>query len=122
MDNTIVFGATEQGIMQVSADGGTAETLIEAKSGRYFDPEILPDGKSVIFARGDAGVQKICAQSLNSNDPSYLPSGHLVYRLDDDLFAIPFNADTLEVTGGPVSVAEGVGQLWLFIRYGGTKV
>ena len=119
MDNTIVFGAGDQGIMRVSADGGTAEALIEAKGARYFNPEILPDGKSVIFARGDAGPQKIYVQSLNSkepkeliegNDPGYLPSGHLVYQLDTDLFAVPFNPDTREVTGGPVSVVEGIWQ------------
>ena len=118
-DRTIVFGAQDQGIMRVSADGGTAEKIIEAKGGIYFDPQIIADGKSVIFARMESGVVKIFAQSLESSEPKeliegdtalYLPSGYLAYQLNDDVFAAPFDPDKLEVTGGPVSMIEDVWQ------------
>jgi serine/threonine-protein kinase len=42
------------------------------------------------------------------SDARYLPTGHLLYALEDVLFAIVFDVDQIEVTGGPVSVVEGV--------------
>ena len=50
------------------------------------------------------------------DDARYLPTGHIVYRLPDNsnLFAIPFDLDRLEVTGGPVPVVEGVTDNMLF--------
>ena len=41
-------------------------------------------------------------------DGHYLPTGHLVYALDNVLFAVPFDVDSREVTGGPVPLEEGV--------------
>ena len=41
-------------------------------------------------------------------DARYVPTGHLVYVLGGTLLAVPFEADSLEVTGGPVPMAEGV--------------
>ena len=38
----------------------------------------------------------------------YLRSGHLVYMSQGTLFAVPFDADRLEVTGSPAPVLEGV--------------
>jgi serine/threonine-protein kinase len=42
------------------------------------------------------------------SDARYVPTGHVVYALDDDLFAIPFDLETLSVNGGPVPLVEGV--------------
>ena len=41
-------------------------------------------------------------------DARYLPSGHLLYARGDVLFAVPFDAERLEVTGMAVPVAQGV--------------
>ena len=41
-------------------------------------------------------------------DARYVQTGHLVYVLDDTLFALPFDLDRLEVSGGPVPVVAGV--------------
>ncbi len=38
----------------------------------------------------------------------YVSTGHIVYTIDDVLFAVPFDLDTLEVVGGPVAMVEGV--------------
>jgi serine/threonine-protein kinase len=38
----------------------------------------------------------------------YIPTGHIIYARDNDLFAIPFDLDKLEATGGTVSIVEGV--------------
>ncbi len=41
-------------------------------------------------------------------DARYVPTGHLVYALEETLLAVPFDLARLEVTGGPVPVVEGV--------------
>ena len=42
------------------------------------------------------------------SDARYAPTGRIVYALDDDLFAIPFDLAGLEVAGGPVPLVEGM--------------
>jgi serine/threonine-protein kinase len=44
------------------------------------------------------------------SDARYLPSGHLVYALERTVLAVPFDVDTLNVTGGPVPVLEIVAR------------
>ena len=39
------------------------------------------------------------------SDARYIPTGHLVYALGSVLFAVPFDVDRLEVSGGPVPLA-----------------
>src|SRR5262249_55037031 len=49
-DDTILFGQA-QGIMRVSANGGTPELLIPTgKDEVMYGPQLLPDGKSVLFS------------------------------------------------------------------------
>ena len=119
-DNTIVYGQLAGDIMRISANGGASESLIKAKSGVLYAPQILPDGKSVLYSACVGRTQcNTMVQSLVSGEAKqlfegvaarYLPTGHLVYRLfnDDDLFAVPFNLERLEVTGAPVRIAENV--------------
>jgi eukaryotic-like serine/threonine-protein kinase len=123
-DNTILFGQPE-GIMRVSADGGMPELVIRAEHGEQMDgPQMLPDGASVLFSVTRAtdntrwDQANIVVQSLGSgqrtvvlkggSDARYLPTGHLVYALQNDLFAIAFDANRRQVRGGPVSVIQGV--------------
>ena len=112
-DDTIVFGQLG-GIMRLSGEGGEAELLIpRSGEGNLTSPQILPDGRSVVFQVGG----QIAVQSLESGerkilfpgaDPRYVPTGHLVYGLDDVLFAVPFSLDTLEVVGAPVAMVERI--------------
>jgi serine/threonine protein kinase len=112
-DNTIVYADVMSGIMRVSANGGTPELLV---GGPSSSPQFLPDGKSVIFTNPFGS--NMLVQSLESGERKglagrlgrYLPTGHLVYLLAGNLYAVPFDLDTLEVTGGPVPFVEGVGQ------------
>jgi len=117
-NNTIMYSDLRRGIMRISADGGTPELIIKAAENEdLVHPRILPDGKSVMFTRSLPLPWKIMVQSLKSgarkelfqgNNAKYLPSGHIVYALDDDLLAIPFNLDKLEVAGAPVTKVEDV--------------
>jgi Tol biopolymer transport system component len=121
--DTIVFGQGREGILQVSAAGGKPEVLVPASSieGIAQGPQILPDGKSLLFTLGDGGDwndAQIVVQSLatgerrvlieGGTDARYVPTGHLVYALRRSILAVPFDADRLEVTGGPVSLVDGV--------------
>ncbi len=125
-DNAIFFGQPE-GILRVSANGGTPELVIPAEEGEQMDgPQLLPDGESVLFSvttatGGDRWDQaQIVVQSLGTGERTivlqggsaarYVPSGHLVYALGEVLFAVTFDADRVEVSGGPISVVEGVAR------------
>ena len=114
-DHTIVYSDIVAGIMRVSANGGNPETLIQAISA---GPQLLSNGKSIIFTDVSKEPYKVMGQFLDSGERKelftgagirYLPSGQIVYTLENNLYAVPFNPDTLEVTGGPVPILEGVG-------------
>jgi serine/threonine protein kinase len=116
-DNTIVYSDVLAGIKRVSSNGGNSETLIEVPSAC---PQLLSDGKSIIFTDIlTAPAYRIMGQFLDSGERKelfpgdsarYLPSGQIVYSLDSNLYAVPFDPDTLEVMGGPVPIIEGVIQ------------
>jgi serine/threonine protein kinase len=115
-DGTIVWSQSE-GIMQVSANGGEPQILIPVELGNLGNPQMAPDGKSVLFDVGTLVRGVVTVESLESgerkdlfpgNSPSYVSTGHIVYGLDGVLFAVPFDLATLEVTGGPVSLVEGI--------------
>ena len=118
-DDMIVWGQSE-GIMRVSANGGTPELLIAAAAeANLMAPQMLPGGSSVLLNRGsdlpasgevvvhslESGEQKVLFAGVSAN---YVSTGHIVYTVDDVLFAVPFELDTLEVVGGPVAMIEGV--------------
>ncbi|HSW40288.1 MAG TPA: protein kinase, partial [Acidobacteriota bacterium] len=122
-DNTIVYGQLPPGpIMRISGNGGTPEALIKQKSAALLFPQILPDGNSVLYAESPSLTQsRIMVQSLESGKSKelfagtraeYLPTGHLIYRLrnNNNLFAVPFDLDKLEVASGPVPIVEGMRQ------------
>jgi Tol biopolymer transport system component len=121
-DDTIVFGQLPGDIMRVSANGGTPESLIKPKSTAFIWPQVLPDGKSVLYTDAASTTQmRVMVHSLESGeakelfaggDSQYLPTGHIVYHLpnNNNLFAVAFDADRLEVKGGPVPIVEAVRQ------------
>ncbi len=58
----------------------------------------------------ESGEEKIVLEG--GREARYVPSGHLVYEVarTGDLMAVPFDLASLEVTGDPVPVLEGVRQ------------
>jgi serine/threonine protein kinase len=117
-DNTIVYAPYDGGIMRIPARGGTPESIVKPQSGIVVHPQILPDGKSMLYTSGpDSAQPKIIVQSLKSGETRelfpgssarYLPTGHIVYRFSNNLFAVPFDLDRLEVAGESTSIVEGV--------------
>jgi serine/threonine-protein kinase len=121
----IIFGQGSKGIMRVSANGGEPQLLVSVEGQELaHGPQMLPDGETVLFtlATGSGGDRwdkaQIVVQSLKSaerktlveggTDARYLPTGQILYALGGTLFAVPFDLDRLEVTGGPVPIVEGV--------------
>ena len=116
-DGRIVYGQMLAGLMRVSANGGTPEAFIKNEKGGLIHPQILPDGESVLFTSIASQPYKIMVQSLKSGERKellqgdtarYLSTGHLVYAVGNNLLAVPFDPDKLEVTGGPIPMVEGV--------------
>jgi len=117
-DDMIVLGEPE-GIMQVSANAGIPKIIInkEESDRRLMHPQILPDGKTVLFTAVKQNLLQIAVQSLESGErknlfaggpAQYVSTGHLVYGLDNILYAVRFNPETLEVTGGGIAIEEGI--------------
>jgi serine/threonine-protein kinase len=124
----IVFGInTNQtnGIQALPESGGTIRTLVtvDPNKERLTQPQLFADGKHVLFvstplASGTGAEGQIVVQTINGKDrrtlvnggidPRVLPSGQLVYLHEGTLLGVPFDAKRLAVTGGPVSLVEGI--------------
>ncbi len=111
------------GIVQTPSNGGTPQPLVAAQDGEEFgSPQILPGGDWVLstvkLGDGTWDEAQIAVHNLDSGErrviweggsaPRYLPSGHIVYAQANTLFAFPFDLGSLERTGGPVSIVEGL--------------
>jgi serine/threonine-protein kinase len=137
-DDQILIGAGQDGIQRVSAEGGNPETIIAVSSGELASsPQLLPDGESILFSLGENPLlqenvipnnrnwdqAQIVVQSPKSgkrtglikggSDARYLPTGHIAYALGSTLWAIRFDAEKLQVEGGPTSIVKGVSRLGL---------
>jgi len=127
-DDTIVFPQRWAGsLARVSAAGGapqpvTKVTMKDQDRGHLW-PDFLPGGKSVlftVFTGGSIDDYQIAVASLATGQPKilikggtfgrYAASGHILFARNGTLFAVPFDAKRLEVTGTAFPVAEGVFQ------------
>src|SRR5688572_9195601 len=128
-DNVIIIG-TDDGIMRVSADGGTLTPVTAAdKTARvHMFPTFLPDGRHFLYLRGgELGSRYIMVGDLNAS-PSAQPNTEVV-KTDVPAFAVPsaageslkllfqrnttvfaqdFDARTRAVSGEPVAILERV--------------
>jgi Tol biopolymer transport system component len=131
-DDTIVFVPDyNAGLWTVSANGGSPRPLIktdlEKDRASYSDPQILPDGKGVLFtlASGHAVIaddQDVAVLDPGAREPRilipgaahprFLPTGHIVYVHAGVLLAATFDVSKRSVTGTPVPVIEGLGRTW----------
>jgi hypothetical protein len=112
--------------MQVSASGGTpkAASSLDRKAGElgHAWPQFLPDGKHFLFVAfssrtseqlkvGELGEFKSKVVLATASRGEYAPPGRLVYVLDNNLVAQPFDLASLRVSGDPVPIAEHVNLL-----------
>jgi serine/threonine-protein kinase len=126
-DGRVYFSSVSAGILAVSEDGGVPEvlTLPEPERGektRRF-PHVLPGGRGVLFTLATSKIESYDDASVALLDPetgqhrvlfeggtkpSYVPTGHILYGRGGALYAIPFDLETLEVSGAPFLVADEV--------------
>jgi serine/threonine-protein kinase len=122
--DSILFGQSN-GLMRVSENGGAPELLVKAEDGEFLHgPTMLPGGEWIMYSRSSVPTQggwdnaNIIARSLETgevktlvdagSDARYLPTGHILYAVGGSMFAVPFDARRMSVTGGPVPVLQGV--------------
>jgi eukaryotic-like serine/threonine-protein kinase len=122
-DGTVVFGQSD-GIYRVPGTGGQAQRIITVEGVQLVSgPTVLPGGRALLYnvyvTDWDAG-SRIMIHSFETgenrvlieggSDARYVPTGHLVYALDNTLLASAFDLDEMEIVGGPVSVVEDVSR------------
>ena len=125
-DDTIVFASADfaSGLWRVAAAGGEPEPLTtrDPEQGEVDHrwPEILPGGEAVVFTIIANPVEdsQIAVLSLTTGEqrvvlhggsyPRYSPTGHLLYGVRGNLWAVGFDLRRLETVGDPVPVLAGV--------------
>jgi serine/threonine-protein kinase len=124
-DDTIVYASsTTKGLRRVRASGGEPEVLTKIDPAKneadHFWPEILPDGKGVLFTVWNVTTERsrIAVLSLVTGTisdvvqggslPKLAPSGHLVYYVGGTLRAVQFDPVTRQATGDPIHVLDKV--------------
>jgi Tol biopolymer transport system component len=125
--NIVIAGRGGAGLQKVSSSGGTpaALTALDAQKGETSQrwPQVLPGSKDVIFTVESTNTNTfddadIVAYSVASGKTKtilhggfhaeYLPSGDLVYMHNGALYAVPFDAKRMEVTGQAAAVVDNV--------------
>jgi eukaryotic-like serine/threonine-protein kinase len=121
-NDTILFSPLNGVIQKLAASGGLP-IGVPLPNSRVAYPSLLPDGQHFVAldrTTEGTGARGVVALSLDgkSNKPlapkdssaAYAPPGYVLYLDGDVLVARPFNADRLELTGQPLTVALGVGH------------
>ena len=120
-NGSILYAERSSGrIMEVSENGGEPSVLVEVED-LVRNPVMLPGGNSLLFTVGAGNERQVVARSLdNGNETTlfadatgglgYLASGHLVYAVENDIFARSFDAETWEV-GSQVPMLQDIFRL-----------
>jgi len=121
-DGTILFVPSfASSVYSVSANGGTPHAVTQIDKSlqeiTHRWPQFLPDGKHFLFfARSPENAMYVgslgsTARKLilkNSTNAVYSPPGFLLFQRNGNLMAQPFDAQRLELSGAPMSIAEDV--------------
>ena len=124
-DGHIVYtSSTTRGLWRISAGGGASERLTAPDSARgeyaHWFPEVLPGGHAVIFNSYATPLERSRIEAYdyttkqrtvlveNAVFGRYAASGHLLFMRSNALFAIPFDAERLRVSGVAAPVLEDV--------------
>ena len=129
-DGSLVFSPLYTGgIFRVSASGGEPipVTKVDPAKGERSHrwPQVLPDGRTLIFTVGNAespgeyDASNVEAQRLDTGErrtilkgarmARYTASGYLLFQRGQTLLAVRFDPASLQVSGEPFTVQEGVG-------------
>jgi Tol biopolymer transport system component len=120
-DGIIVFGSPK-GLYRVSAEGGKPELITspEKQEAGHYWPSFLPDGKHFLYLAwsADAASRSVFVGDLASknrtrlmaadSNAAYANPGYVLFHREATLFAQPFDAKKLVLTGEPLHVADPV--------------
>jgi serine/threonine-protein kinase len=114
-DNRIVFACGYLSPLRVVAAGGgtpAALTTVDSGAGHRF-PEILPDGRTLLFNKGNVVhaldlVSRRESRLERGLAPRYLAEGLVMISRGTTLLAAPFDTGRHQFTGPVAPVAEGV--------------
>ncbi|MBD3852827.1 MAG: serine/threonine-protein kinase, partial [Acidobacteria bacterium] len=118
-DGFIYFVSSRQ-LFRVPESGGEIEQIEieELRSRTLWSPTAMASGKAILLSAGERANATLIAVDLEDNsvkelglqgsDPRYLATGHLLFANNNQVFAVPFDADTLEVSGTPIPVLPRV--------------
>ena len=125
-DGTIVMASFfygKPGLYTVSDRGGEIKELFLAEDGEHFhDPSFLPDGSILVSVHEEDGMrftvlhdgslETLLDVGERAHDLTYSPTGHVLYtrvESNEGIWAAPFSAEKLELTGEPFLIAAGAG-------------
>jgi serine/threonine-protein kinase len=123
--NGYVYYDQPDGIWRVSQTGGTPERVVETDPGEQaYAPQLLPGGEWLLFTVARIGTDVgrreggIVVQSLvngerrllraGGHNARYVPTGHIVYAVEADLFASTFDVGTFEFGDEHVGLIQGI--------------
>ncbi len=121
----IVFSPAVGPLFRVSVDRGAATPLLKLDPSRHEVshawPHMLPDGRHFIYGvvSGDGSHNGVYMSSIDGEEPRALipeiegalySDGDLLFVRDGTLFAQPFDASRLQLTGPPAAVPGPDGQ------------
>ena len=106
-------------IWRISEAGGAPEKLTELEDGEsgHIAPSWLPNERAILFTAWGDSPPTINLVNLETRERKTLldgrtarwsPSGHILFRRQDSLWAAPFDASQLELTGEPAPVLQDV--------------
>lgn len=113
-------------LWKLDTQGGEPELVFQAPKDsmitdvRINSPQMLPGNKAVLATLkstmeqvGDVVVLHLASGRIDTLVPGarfarYVPTGHLVYASNGDLYALPFNIKSCTTNGRPVRVIENV--------------
>jgi len=126
-NGTIVFApGARVALSKVSSGGGAARplTILDQSAAEVTQlwPQWLPGSKTVLFTSSGQWSQledaDIVVYTISSGQRKtllhggyfarYVRSGHILYMHEGTLFLVPFDARSLEMTGTPVPVHDGI--------------
>lgn len=124
-DDSIIFSPnSSSGLTRVSAAGGPPQpfTRLDSSKGERSHrwPQVLPGGKAVVYTLGDtsglAFESVVAVATLKTGDVKILPirgayarylgGGYLLFERREGLFAVPFDLETMTVSGSPFPVLQ----------------
>lgn len=119
-DGNLYWGGAK-GLMRVSSAGGTPQEITKPDAGKHETmhgwPFMMPGNHALLFtietdAGGEVAVLDLTKQTtrvlVQNGTSARYADGHLIYYRSNTLFAVPFDAGRMAVTGSEVPVVDHV--------------